>query len=79
MQATPSSTRKVKVALPTDDQSTQTVGLYYPSATELHRKQQQSETQLSRQNSKDRQPLLTAISPGRGKYYEYEYAYYASW
>uniref|UniRef100_A0A3Q3F2P5 Double zinc ribbon and ankyrin repeat domains 1 n=1 Tax=Labrus bergylta TaxID=56723 RepID=A0A3Q3F2P5_9LABR len=49
------------------DQSTQTVGLYYPSATELQRKEQQRALQLSMQHAtKDRQPLLTAISPGRG-------------
>ncbi|XP_069385675.1 double zinc ribbon and ankyrin repeat-containing protein 1 [Paralichthys olivaceus] len=56
----------VKLAPPSVDQSTQTVGLYYPSATELQRKDQQRELQLSRQSSRDRQPPVTAISPGRG-------------
>ncbi|XP_026215174.1 double zinc ribbon and ankyrin repeat-containing protein 1 [Anabas testudineus] len=68
-QTTPSSksSPKVKVAPPTEDQSTQTVGLFFPSATELHRKQQQRQIQHSRQQaSRDRQPLLSAISPGRG-------------
>ncbi|XP_056228676.1 double zinc ribbon and ankyrin repeat-containing protein 1 isoform X2 [Seriola aureovittata] len=68
-QATPSSdpTPTVKVTLPTADQYTQTVGLYYPSATELQKKDQQRALQLSRQQAtRDRQPLLTAISPGRG-------------
>ncbi|XP_067441904.1 double zinc ribbon and ankyrin repeat-containing protein 1 isoform X3 [Thunnus thynnus] len=57
----------VPLAPPTAEQYTQTVGLYYPSATKLHRKEQQRALQLSRQQvSRDRQPLLTAISPGRG-------------
>nr|XP_020475919.1 double zinc ribbon and ankyrin repeat-containing protein 1 isoform X2 [Monopterus albus] len=56
-----------QVAPPTVDQCTQTVGLYFPSATELHRKEQQRVLQLSREHAtRDRQPLLTAISPGRG-------------
>ncbi|KAK2918374.1 double zinc ribbon and ankyrin repeat-containing protein 1 isoform X2 [Channa argus] len=56
-----------KTAPTTVDQSTQTVGLYFPSATELHRREQQRVLQLSRQHAvRDRQPLLTAISPGRG-------------
>uniref|UniRef100_A0A3Q1BV98 DZANK-type domain-containing protein n=1 Tax=Amphiprion ocellaris TaxID=80972 RepID=A0A3Q1BV98_AMPOC len=49
-------------APPTVDRSTQTVGLYYPSATELHRKEQQRAEKLSR----DRRPPLTAVSPGQG-------------
>ncbi|XP_051801262.1 double zinc ribbon and ankyrin repeat-containing protein 1-like isoform X2 [Acanthochromis polyacanthus] len=63
-QATPSSdpAPSVKLALPTVDRSTQTVGLYYPSATELHRKQQQRAEPLSQ----DPRPPLTAVSPGRG-------------
>ncbi|XP_059186997.1 double zinc ribbon and ankyrin repeat-containing protein 1 [Centropristis striata] len=60
-QAMPSSgsAPRTKLATPTAEQGTQTVGLYYPSATGLQRKYQQSAT-------RDRQPLLTAISPGRG-------------
>ncbi|XP_042372707.1 double zinc ribbon and ankyrin repeat-containing protein 1-like, partial [Plectropomus leopardus] len=68
-QATPSPVPapSTKSAPPTCEQSTQTVGLYYPSATELQRKEQQRMQQLSRQQAtRDRQPLLTAISPGRG-------------
>uniref|UniRef100_A0A3P8ZGK3 Double zinc ribbon and ankyrin repeat-containing protein 1 n=1 Tax=Esox lucius TaxID=8010 RepID=A0A3P8ZGK3_ESOLU len=49
------------------DQQTQTVGLFYPSTTELHRKGQQVALELSRlEQMRDRRPLLTAISPGRG-------------
>ncbi|XP_034534160.1 double zinc ribbon and ankyrin repeat-containing protein 1, partial [Notolabrus celidotus] len=68
-QATPPSgpTHIKKPATPTKDQYTQTVGLYYPSATGLQRKEQEKALTLSRQNAvRDRQPLLTAISPGRG-------------
>ncbi|XP_078022700.1 double zinc ribbon and ankyrin repeat-containing protein 1 [Epinephelus lanceolatus] len=68
-QATPSLVPAPgrKLATPTSEQYTQTVGLYYPSATEMERKEQQRAQQLSRQQAtRDRQPLLTAISPGRG-------------
>ncbi|XP_068455627.1 double zinc ribbon and ankyrin repeat-containing protein 1 isoform X2 [Clinocottus analis] len=68
-QATPSSgpAPSTKSATPTAEQSTQTVGLYYPSATGLQRKETQRKLQLSKQPTpRDRQPLLTAISPGRG-------------
>ncbi|XP_074553973.1 double zinc ribbon and ankyrin repeat-containing protein 1 [Halichoeres trimaculatus] len=68
-QATPISdpAHKKKQATPTTEQSTQTVGLFYPSATELQRKEEERALQLSRHNAtRDRQPPLTAISPGRG-------------
>ncbi|KAM7394845.1 hypothetical protein PAMP_021625 [Pampus punctatissimus] len=68
-QATPSSgpVPGVMIAPPTAEKYTQTVGLYYPSATEIHRKEQQRTLQLSREQvTRDRKPLLTAISPGRG-------------
>lgn len=69
-QATTSSDPAPKVGLttPTAEQYTQTIGLYYPSAFQLQMKEQQRVLQLSRQQAaRDRQPLLTAISPGRGK------------
>ncbi|TKS67944.1 Double zinc ribbon and ankyrin repeat-containing protein 1 [Collichthys lucidus] len=66
-QATPSSDPQVRLTTPTAEQATQTVGLYYPSATELERKEQHRAQQHSKQQAtRDRQPLLTAISPGRG-------------
>lgn len=59
--------RSVKIATPTVDRCTQTVGLYYPSGTELQRKEQHRALQLLRkQVQSDRHPPLTAISPGRG-------------
>ncbi|KAM6972425.1 double zinc ribbon and ankyrin repeat-containing protein 1 [Aplochiton taeniatus] len=49
------------------DQQTQTSGLFYPSATELQRRAQQGVLELSRhEQARDRRPLLTAVSPGRG-------------
>ncbi|XP_073699784.1 double zinc ribbon and ankyrin repeat-containing protein 1 [Garra rufa] len=49
------------------DAQTQTVGLFFPSTTELKKRSQQREAELSRQEQmSDRKPLLTAISPGRG-------------
>ncbi|KAK5873297.1 hypothetical protein PBY51_018348 [Eleginops maclovinus] len=53
-----------KKAPPTAECSTQTVGLYYPSATELQRKEQQREKH-SRANA-ERNPPPSAVSPGRG-------------
>nr|XP_040041439.1 double zinc ribbon and ankyrin repeat-containing protein 1 isoform X1 [Gasterosteus aculeatus aculeatus] len=56
-----------KVTTPSKDQSTQTVRFYYPSATELQRKETQRKLQLSKQHSaRDQRPPLTSISPGRG-------------
>uniref|UniRef100_A0A3Q3X7R4 DZANK-type domain-containing protein n=1 Tax=Mola mola TaxID=94237 RepID=A0A3Q3X7R4_MOLML len=55
------------LATSTAEQYTQTVGLYYPSANQLQKKAQQRALQVSRQQAtRDRQPLLTAVSPGRG-------------
>ncbi|TDH15594.1 hypothetical protein EPR50_G00010450 [Perca flavescens] len=63
-QAVPVSGPASNAKLATTEQATQTVGLYYPSATELRRKEQQQLN--SQQVTRERQPLLTAISPGRG-------------
>ncbi|XP_035258555.1 double zinc ribbon and ankyrin repeat-containing protein 1 isoform X1 [Anguilla anguilla] len=54
-------------ATPRSDQQTQTVGLFYPSGAELHKKGQQVALELSqKEQMRDRRPLLTPISPGRG-------------
>ncbi|KAK5898645.1 hypothetical protein CesoFtcFv8_008202 [Champsocephalus esox] len=65
VQATPSKgpAPRKKMAPPTAECSTQTVGLYYPSATGLQRKEQQRE-KCSKTNA-ERQPA-SAVSPGRG-------------
>ncbi|KAI4785689.1 hypothetical protein KUCAC02_037614, partial [Chaenocephalus aceratus] len=65
VQATPCKgpAPRKKMAPPTAECSTQTVGLYYPSATELQRKEQQRE-KCSKTNA-ERQPA-SAVSPGRG-------------
>uniref|UniRef100_A0A3P9MQ40 Zinc-ribbon domain-containing protein n=1 Tax=Oryzias latipes TaxID=8090 RepID=A0A3P9MQ40_ORYLA len=62
-KSTPSSdpTPSLKVTPPTVDKHTQTIGLYYPSFTELQRKEPQRQ-----QGPRDPQPPLTAVSPGRG-------------
>lgn len=70
LQASPSSDHAPRQGLATStaEQYTQTVGLYYPSANQLQKKAQQRALQVSRQQAtRDRQPLLTAISPGRGR------------
>lgn len=64
----PDPTSKVKLTAPTAEKSTQTIGLYYPSATQLQREEQQRMLQLSRQQTtSNRQLRLSSISPGRGK------------
>ncbi|KAK3092414.1 hypothetical protein FSP39_002533 [Pinctada imbricata] len=46
---------------------TQTVGLFYPSDKELSKKVEQEEEKKSfEKQMKDRRPLLTAVSPGKG-------------
>ncbi|XP_029638162.1 double zinc ribbon and ankyrin repeat-containing protein 1 [Octopus sinensis] len=46
---------------------TQTIGLFYPSQREITKKEMQDEEKKSYEKQlRDRQPLLTAISPGRG-------------
>ncbi|KAG9335853.1 hypothetical protein JZ751_003610 [Albula glossodonta] len=55
------------LATPCMDQQTQTVGLFYPSGAEIQKKNQQMALELARQEQmRDRKPLLTAISPGKG-------------
>ncbi|XP_071381994.1 double zinc ribbon and ankyrin repeat-containing protein 1 [Centroberyx affinis] len=59
-QAAPSCGPSPSAALapPTADGQTQTVGLFYPSGTELQRRE--------RRETRESRPLLTAVSPGRG-------------
>ena len=52
-----------KMAPPTADSSTQTVGLFYPSSAQM---QKQKEKLQIRQTTRERQPPLTSISPGKG-------------
>ena len=48
--------------------STQTVGLFYPSQRQIDRTKEQEEEKLAfEKQMRDRRPLLTAVSPGRGK------------
>ena len=60
------------VTLPTTptpkyDVATQTVGLFYPSQKEMSAKNQEEEDKLAiEKQMRDRKPLMTAISPGRG-------------
>uniref|UniRef100_A0A087YK82 RanBP2-type domain-containing protein n=1 Tax=Poecilia formosa TaxID=48698 RepID=A0A087YK82_POEFO len=55
------------VAPPPVDRSTQTVGLYYPSAIELQQQDQQRAMWRRREAARsDRRPPLSAVSPGRG-------------
>ncbi|XP_043968947.1 double zinc ribbon and ankyrin repeat-containing protein 1 isoform X2 [Gambusia affinis] len=55
------------VAPPPVDRSTQTVGLYYPSATELQQRDQQRALWRRREAERiNHRPPLSAVSPGRG-------------
>lgn len=62
----PDSATKPESTTPTAEQYTQTVGLYYPSATHLRRREEEKMQHLSRQQPTRSHQPLTAISPGRG-------------
>ncbi|XP_011610999.1 double zinc ribbon and ankyrin repeat-containing protein 1 isoform X1 [Takifugu rubripes] len=64
-EATPLSECTWNMATPTAEKSTQTVGLYYPSATQMQRERERA-LLLSRQSVADRHPPMTSISPGKG-------------
>ena len=52
---------------PSRNAQTQTVGLFYPSDKELAKRQEHEEEKKSfEKQMKDRRPLLTAVSPGKG-------------
>ena len=58
----------VPPAVSRTDAVTQTVGLFYPSQQKINSKNQEMEDKLIiEKEMRDRKPLLTAISPGRGK------------
>ncbi|XP_033830767.1 double zinc ribbon and ankyrin repeat-containing protein 1 [Periophthalmus magnuspinnatus] len=61
-RATPTERAATNQAPPTAEQSTQTVGLYFPSATALRTKPDQNQDQ----NQDQRRPRPSGISPGRG-------------
>ncbi|KAL4612838.1 double zinc ribbon and ankyrin repeat-containing protein 1 [Arapaima gigas] len=49
------------------DQHTQTVGLFFPSSTKLQKMSEQLTQAVAKQGQmRDRRPLLSAVSPGRG-------------
>ena len=48
--------------------STQTVGLFYPSTKGIEKEKAKEEEKLAYERQmRDRRPLLTAVSPGKGK------------
>ena len=50
--------------------ATQTVGLFYPSERELQKKRAEEEEKWAMEKSlRDRKPLLTSVSPGKGRQY----------
>ncbi|VDH96411.1 Hypothetical predicted protein [Mytilus galloprovincialis] len=52
---------------PTSTVSTQTVGLFYPSEKGLSNKKEEIEKKVAlEQSMRDRQPLMTPVSPGKG-------------
>ena len=53
--------------IPKCDMATQTVGLFFPSQKDINRKQLEEEEKLAIEKQiRDRKPLTTTISPGRG-------------
>ena len=50
--------------------ATQTVGLFYPSTRGMEKDKEREEEKLAYEKQmRDRRPLLTAISPGKGMVY----------
>ena len=68
-----SSAQWLPVSLPgrpvaTNSVQTQTVGLFFPSGKQISRKEMEEEERAAAEKlMRDRKPLLTAISPGRGE------------
>ncbi|KAK2183985.1 hypothetical protein NP493_288g03000 [Ridgeia piscesae] len=65
------SAKWLPVSMPTGvtrcEMATQTCGLFYPSERDILRKQKDDEAKLAiEKQMRDRQPLMTAVSPGRG-------------
>jgi hypothetical protein len=55
---------------PTNTVSTQTVGLFYPSEKGLSNKREEIDKKVAlEQSMRDRQPLMTPVSPGKGLFY----------
>ncbi|XP_018606364.2 double zinc ribbon and ankyrin repeat-containing protein 1 [Scleropages formosus] len=67
MPSAPVRTRAATPAPTLVDRHTQTVGLFFPSGTMLQKKHEQIIQEMAKQGQmRDRRPLLSAISPGRG-------------
>ncbi|KPP77150.1 double zinc ribbon and ankyrin repeat-containing protein 1-like [Scleropages formosus] len=67
MPSAPVRTRAATPAPALVDRHTQTVGLFFPSGTMLQKKHEQIIQEMAKQGQmRDRRPLLSAISPGRG-------------
>lgn len=63
--AAPVMLKPKKVA--TFNMATQTVGLFYPSERELQKKRMEDEEKWAMEKQlRDRKPLLTSVSPGKG-------------
>lgn len=53
---------------PSNTVATQTAGLFYPSTRGMEREKEKEEEKLAYERQmRDRRPLLTAVSPGKGK------------
>jgi hypothetical protein len=56
-----------EIKKPSADIATQTVGLFYASEKDILKKQKEDDDKMTyEKNLKDRRPLLTTISPGKG-------------
>jgi len=54
--------------------ATQTVGLYFPSEKQIVKKKEQEEDkQAFEKQMRDRRPLLTSVSPGKGWLYQQKF------
>lgn len=56
-------------AVHTQAVATQTVGLFYPSEREMKKRMAAEDEKIAMEKQmRDRKPLLTAVSPGRGQW-----------
>ena len=54
---------------PSNTMATQTVGLFYPSTRGMEKEKAKEEDKMAfEKQMRDRRPLLTAVSPGKGMY-----------
>ena len=63
---------------PSNTIATQTVGLFYPSTRGIEKeKEKEAEKMAFEKQMRDRRPLLTAVSPGKGDF-RYDFSFFGT-